>query len=107
MCAYVGGHLGTELLESCCGLIPDTGPYTKAEANQRLTKAATYAALLLCDHLKVDKSNVLKEADPQFASDYEVHHTPSWDAALAWLLDELRTNASNDEKVILLFLLAC
>lgn len=90
---------GTQLLMGCCGLIPETGPYTKAEATKLLTKAATFAALLLCDYLHADNTKILAVADPQYVQDYTRYHTSSWDSNLEPLLEEVRCYGGSDQRV--------
>lgn len=88
-----------QLLMGCCGLIPDAGPYTKEEATQLVSKAATFAALLLCDFFKADKAKIIQRADPRHVDDYQKYHSASWDSSLQPFLEAVRWNASTDQRV--------
>ncbi len=88
------------LAASC--LIPDTGPYTKAEADQRTTQAATLAALAACEVLKVTdatRKKIVQEAVPEHVQHFTDHHTPAWDTYLEGYINGIRHFGIDEDKV--------
>lgn len=93
---------GLQLLLEASTFIPDTGPYTVAEAGQRLAKAATFAALAACNVLKVSdatRKRIVDGSDAGHVADFEQHHTPAWDKALASYIEEVSMHGFDDDMV--------